>query len=222
VIEEILPDEVSAIEARNDLSNVTLFAAEEASVGRAVEKRYREFATGRACAQMALAGLGVPAAPVTTGAQGEPQWPLGVVGSITHCEGYRACAIAHSAKIVTIGIDAECNASLPEGVLPEIARTEELPWLRDLKHDLPRVHWDRLLFSAKESVYKAWYPLAKRWLGFEEALVTVDPSTETFSARLMVSGPLLAGRRLEGFSGRWLVRDGLVLTAIALVAQSAP
>jgi 4'-phosphopantetheinyl transferase EntD len=86
---------------------------------------------------------------------------------------------------------------------------------------MPAVHWDRLLFSAKESVYKAWFPLAKRWLGFEDAVVTLDPSAETFAARLLVSGPLLGGRRLTGFSGRWLIRDGLVLTAIALPAPPA-
>jgi 4'-phosphopantetheinyl transferase EntD len=69
----------------------------------------------------------------------------------------------------------------------------EVARLHDQKRDLPGVHWDRLLFSAKESVYKAWFPLAKRWLGFEEAVVTVDASTETFVAQLLVSGPLLLG-----------------------------
>ena len=108
----------------------------------------------------------------------------------------RACAIAFSTDIVTIGIDAEQNVPLPGGVLSQIARADELPWLRRLKHDVPSVHWDRVLFSAKESVYKAWYPLTKRWLGFEDAIVTVDPLTGTFCARLTVSGPMQASRRL--------------------------
>jgi 4'-phosphopantetheinyl transferase EntD len=67
-------------------------------------------------------------------------------------------------------------------------------------------------------VYKAWFPLAGRWLGFEDAVVTVDPSEGSFSARLLVSGPLLADGQLTAFSGRWLVRDGLVLTATAVPA----
>jgi 4'-phosphopantetheinyl transferase EntD len=221
VIEAILPDAVIAVEAREDPSGIVLFPAEEAAIGRAVEKRRREFTTARACAREALSRLGLPASAVTNGARGEPRWPAGVVGSITHCEGYRACAIARSTDMATIGIDAEPHAALPEGVLSDIAGAQELSWLSARRHEFPGVHWDRLLFSAKESVYKAWFPLAKRWLGFEDALVTVNASAETFAAGLLVPGPPVDGRRLTGFSGRWLVRDGLVLTAIALPAGPA-
>jgi 4'-phosphopantetheinyl transferase EntD len=220
MIDTILPDEVIAVETRQDSANGVLFPAEVAALGRAVEKRRREFTTARACARMAFKQLGLPPVPVTTGERGEPQWPSGLVGSITHCEGYRACVVARSTDMMTIGIDAEPNAPLPAGVLLEIARSEELPWLRSLKHDVPEVHWDRLLFSAKESVYKAWYPLAKRRLGFEDAVLMVEPSTGTFRARL-ASGPVLKGRRLTDLSGRWLVQDGLLLTVVALATSPA-
>ncbi|MGA8363771.1 MAG: 4'-phosphopantetheinyl transferase superfamily protein [Solirubrobacteraceae bacterium] len=218
MLEEILPSEVVAAETREDAMDVVLFPAEEVIVGQAVEKRRREFTTVRACAREAFARLGLPAVPVTSGERGEPQWPSGVVGSITHCESYRACALARSHEIATVGIDAEPNAPLPDGVLEDIARAEELPWLERLHREEPAVHWDRLLFSAKESVYKAWFPLARRWLGFEDAIVTVDSVRHTFSARLLVPGPAFAGLPLEGFCGRWLMREGLVLTAIALAA----
>jgi 4'-phosphopantetheinyl transferase EntD len=221
VIEEILPDGVIAVEAREDPLDIVLFPAEEAAVGRAVEKRRREFTTARACARIAFARLGLPPQPIPTGDRGEPQWPAGVVGSITHCDSYRACAIARATEMVTVGIDAEPNAPLPSGVLSEIAGAEELTWLRPLKHAAPAVHWDRLLFSAKESVYKSWFPLAKRWLGFEDAVVTVDPSRGTFRARLLVQGPLIDNLPLTELSGRWLVSDGLVLTAIVLPLSGA-
>jgi 4'-phosphopantetheinyl transferase EntD len=218
MIEEILPAPVVAVEARHDSPGDALFAVEEAAVEHAVEKRRREFTTGRACAHDALARLGLPRSPILSGERGEPRWPAEVVGSITHCDGYRGCAVARVSEIATIGIDAEVNAALPAGVEAEIARPEERSWLRELKREAPAVHWDRLLFSAKESVYKAWFPLTKLWLDFEEAAVTVDPSAGAFSARLLVSGPLLGTRRVTEFSGRWLVRDGLILTAIALPA----
>jgi 4'-phosphopantetheinyl transferase EntD len=218
MIEEILPEAVISVEAWNDPPDLVLFPAEAAAVGRSVEKRRREFTTARACVHEALTQLGLAPGPVTTGEKGEPQWPPGVVGSITHCDGYRACAVARSTEVAAIGIDGEPNAALPEGVLPEVAGDAELLWLAELQRDVPRVHWDRLLFSAKESVYKAWFPLAGRWLGFEDAVVTVDPSEGSFSARLLVSGPLLADGQLTAFSGRWLVRDGLVLTATAVPA----
>ena len=222
MIGAILPDGVIAVEARDDSIPSALLPAEEASIRSAVETRREEFTTARACARAALARLGLPPIAITIGERGEPEWPAGLVGSITHCEGYRGCAVARSTEIATVGIDAEPNAPLPEGVLSGVARTEELSGLSDLKHAAPAIRWDRLLFSAKESVYKAWYPLAKRWLGFEDAIVAFDTDSGLFEARLLVSGPEVAGRPLTGFSGRWLACDGLVLTAIAVPTSTTP
>ena len=129
MIEAILPGTVIAVEAREDPVDILLFPAEEASVGQAVEKRRREFTTARACARAALSQLGLPPSAIPSGERGEPHWPSGVVGSITHCDGYRACAIAHSTDILSIGIDAELHAALPEGVLSDIAGIQELSWL---------------------------------------------------------------------------------------------
>jgi 4'-phosphopantetheinyl transferase EntD len=218
VIEEILPPGVLVVAACDDEAEASLFPEEELVVGRAVEKRRREFTTARMCARAALQELGFPPAPILTGERGEPLWPEGVVGSITHCDGYRACAVARSSEIVTVGIDAEPNAALPSGLLGDIARPEERPGLRRLGSEFPEVHWDRLLFSAKESVYKAWFPLAKRWLGFEDAVIGFDPSAGTFTARLLVSGPPSVDGSLQGFAGRWMARDGIILTAIAVSA----
>ncbi len=216
----LLPPAVVAVEAFTDDPGAVLFPEEEATLARSVDKRRREFTTARICAHRALTGLGVPPVPVLRGPRGEPQWPSGVIGSITHCAGYRAAAVARSTDIATIGIDAEPNEVLPEGVLDQIALPEEHDWLGPLMRGDPAVHWDRLLFSMKESVYKAWFPLARRWLGFEDAALTVDPVGGTFSARLLVDGPVLPQGRvsgsLTGFTGRWLARNGLVITAITV------
>jgi 4'-phosphopantetheinyl transferase EntD len=219
VIEEILPADVAAAESRDDPPAATLFSEEEAPVARAVHKRRREFTTARMCARRAMAELGLPPMPLPPGPKGEPQWPPGLVGSITHCAGYRAAAAAHTGDVRTIGIDAETHRALPGSVAKTISLPEERAWVRQLSRTDPGVWWNRLLFSAKESVYKAWFPLAGRWLGFEQAAITVDPDG-TFSARLLVAGPRVDDRELDGFNGRWLVRDGLVLTAIALTAAT--
>ena len=76
------------------------------------------------------------------------------------------------------------------------------------------MHWDRLLFSAKESVYKAWFPLTGRWLGFQDAMVTVDPSRGTLCASLLVPGPILDGNYVERLDGRFAVTRDLILTAV--------
>jgi 4'-phosphopantetheinyl transferase EntD len=216
VIEAILPAAVVVEEARKDTLGFSLSSEESAALGRAVEKRRREFTTARLCARRALARLDLPPASIPSGPHGEPLWPAGVVGSITHCDGYRACALARRADLFALGIDAEPNEPLPAGVLDAIACSEEHALVRRLARLFPAAHWDRLLFSAKESIYKAWFPLVGRPLGFEDARLTIDPRRGVFSARLLVSEDLPRDLCLRDMTGRWLARDGLLFTAIAI------
>jgi 4'-phosphopantetheinyl transferase EntD len=220
VLERLLPESVAVVATTGDRS-VELFPVEREALGQAVEKRRREFVTARACAREALATLGIPPQPIPTGSRGEPVWPDGVVGSITHCAGYRACAVAAESDLTTIGIDAEVAEPLPQGLIGDIALLEERQAIEQLAAADPSLSWDRLLFSIKESIYKAWFPLTRSWLGFEDASVSIDRERGTFAAHLLVPGPTLHGRQLDGFRGRWLIADGLVLSAIALpVARS--
>jgi 4'-phosphopantetheinyl transferase EntD len=212
MIERILPAQVVTAVAYDDPADAVLLPEEEPAVARAVDKRRREFTTVRWCARRALAGLGLPPAPITPGDKGAPSWPDGVVGSLTHCDGYRAAAVARAGDITTIGIDAEPHGPVPEGVLEIVARAEELIMLDDLRRASPGVHWDRVLFSAKETVYKAWFPVTGRWLGFEDASLALDPGG-TFAARI-----LLPDAPYQEFSGRWAVSEGLAVTAIAVPA----
>ena len=216
MIGDILPPQVAVAEAFGDLPHVVLFPDEEAVISNAVDKRRNEFATARACARDALAKLGMPPVPIVPGLRGAPQWPPGVVGSITHCAGYRASAVARDRDVVTVGLDAEPHDDLPPGVLGAVASSREQARLAALAAARPDVCWDRMLFSAKESVYKAWFPLTHRWLNFEDASVDIDPVSRTFTARLMVDGPVVNGAALTRFDGRWLVRDGLIVTAIVI------
>jgi 4'-phosphopantetheinyl transferase EntD len=217
MLERILPPSAVVRETRGELE-AALYPEEEAIVERAVAKRRKEFTTARACAREALAELGKPPGAILSGTKGEPLWPPGIVGAITHCEGYRACALARSNELRSIGVDAEPDLPLPSGLLGDIALPEEREQLRELAQRTPATHWDRLLFSIKESVYKAWFPLTESWLGFEDATISIDLAKQSFSARLLVPGPLIDGCELGGFSGRWLADEGLVAAAIALPA----
>ncbi|QFZ22139.1 4'-phosphopantetheinyl transferase family protein [Saccharothrix syringae] len=219
MITDLLPPPVSAVDSFGDPDGAVLFPEEEEHVAKAVDKRRREFTTGRHCARTALAALGFPPAPLLPGPKREPLWPAGVVGSITHCQGYRAAAVGLVGQVRTIGIDAEPNEPTPDGVLEAIAVPGELARMPALRAAGDKVAWDRLLFSAKETVYKAWYPLARRWLGFEDAEVTLNPDDGTFSARILVEPPVVDGFTLDGFTGRWLAREGFVVTAIAVPAR---
>lgn len=222
MIEEILPAAVAAEEAFDDPPDVSLFPEEEALLARAVDKRRREFTTARMCARQALARLGFEAVPILPGRRGAPQWPAGLVGSMTHCAGYRAAALAPASQLLGLGIDAEPNEAVPDGVFDLISRPEERARLSELEDGAPGVWADRLLFSAKESVFKVWFPLTGRELGFKEATLTFAPGEQTFHARVLADVPepasTMASRDVDvsEFRGRWLVHDGLLATAVVV------
>jgi 4'-phosphopantetheinyl transferase EntD len=218
LLERILPQEVAVVEAFSDDPDAVLFPGERAVIARAVAKRRIEFATARACARAALARLGEQPAPILRGPRGSPQWPTGVTGSITHCDGYRAAAVARISHTVALGLDAEPNARLPDGVPETIALAEERDHIAALAAAEPGICWDRLLFSSKESVYKAWFPMTQRWLDFKSAHITIDPEGGTFRARLLVPGPLVDGAPLNVMHGRWVAARGLLATAIVVRA----
>ncbi|MYQ78586.1 MULTISPECIES: 4'-phosphopantetheinyl transferase family protein [unclassified Streptomyces] len=225
MINSVLPPEVAAMSVFGDLSSMDghgLFPAEVATIAHSVPRRRAEFTTVRLCARRALGRLGVPPVPLVPGKRGAVEWPAGVTGSMTHCTGFRAAAVARSEVAASLGIDAERNEPLPEGILEVVSLPRERAAIAALTRQRPDVHWDRLLFSAKESVFKTWYPLTRRELDFTEAELQFDLGTRTFSARLLVPGPVVAGRRHGTFSGRWTAGRGFVLTAIVLPGRADP
>ncbi|WBC09298.1 4'-phosphopantetheinyl transferase superfamily protein [Micromonospora sp. WMMA1947] len=220
MIGTLLPAGAMAVEAFADRPGETPYPGEEDLVARAVATRRQEFVTARRCAREALARLGYAPAPIRPGPRREPVWPAGVVGSITHCTGYRAAAVAPAGALAGLGIDAEPHEPLPDGVAGVVTVAGEPERLAALRAADPATHWDRLLFSAKESVYKAWYPLTGRWLGFEEAELTFDRDGR-FTARILVDGTRAdGGPPLDVLDGRWLVDGGLLLTAVAVPHRS--
>lgn len=177
----------------------------------AVERRRREFATGRACARRALAALGAPAhGPLPRDARGAPVWPDGTLGSITHCTGYRAAVAARAGEALALGIDAERRARpLSERATHAIATKWETHQLLSLQREVG-IPWSTLLFSAKEAVYKAWHPHARRPLSFRDAEVRIQPVDE--------GGGVLAVRptrlALPELSGGYRFDDGLLVTVV--------
>lgn len=211
MIGQLLPSCAVTVEADEAAWTADLLPEEAAVVARAVEKRRREFAAGRSCARRALESLGWPAFPVRSGPNREPVWPPDVVGSITHSAGYCAAAVAPRSRLRALGIDAERNVPLEEGVVRLTCSPRELGRLPARAG----VSWPALVFSAKESVYKVWYPLTRRWLGYLDAELTIEPDRGTFAARLLLR-EVPDGFPPEGLQGRFAVTDRHVFTAIAL------
>lgn len=210
MIEEILPSHVASATVFGDEDTGGLWPSEALLMSRAVDSRVREFANGRSCARRALSKIGIKAGPILVGPQREPLWPQGITGSITHCPGYCAAAVALHEETLALGIDAEIDAPLPEGVLSLIASEREATWLAGR---CDATSWGRLLFSAKESVYKALFPLMRRWLDFKEVEINFAPAEQSFHA-VVLSGANTGHIDLTHLHGRYLRREGIILTAI--------
>lgn len=213
----VLPTVVATAELYDDPSDLAPLPEEEPLIARSVAKRRNEFVTVRYCARQALGELGVAPVPILKGDKGEPCWPDGIVGSLTHCEGFRGAVVGRRAEVRSVGIDAEPHGVLPNGVLGAISLPVERAELEALPAGL---HWDRILFCAKEATYKAWFPLTHRWLGFEDAHITFEVdgtgSAGTFRSKILIDPAAEFGPPLTALAGRWTVRGGLALTAIAL------
>jgi len=161
-----LPPEVAIYERRTDVDVESMHADEAAFIGHATPRRQAEFATVRWCARQCFQELGRPFnGPLIPREDRRPTWPTGLVGSFTHCDGFRAAAVGRS-TLVGLGIDAEPNEVLPDRVLGRVAHESEQTHLAELAQVESAIAWDRLLFSAKESVFKAWHPLIDIWIGF--------------------------------------------------------
>jgi 4'-phosphopantetheinyl transferase EntD len=212
VITSLLPPEVQSDEIfARTLPDFDVVAGEEHAVAGVVDARRREFAAVRALARASLSRLGRPPGPILPGAGGAPQWPEAIVGSMTHCTGYAAAAVACATAVCAVGIDAEPDAALPSGVLDLVATFDErsrLPQRGD-------PHWDRLLFSAKESVYKAWFPLTQTWLDHEDVEIVWSQTGSTFRAvgarRLLPTHAALLSR----LEGRWGCAGGILVTTVS-------
>jgi 4'-phosphopantetheinyl transferase EntD len=162
--------------------------------------------------------LGMPESPILKGEKGEPRWPEGVVGSLTHCEGYRGAVVGRASAVRSVGIDAEPHGVLPDGVLDAISLPVERREIAALPDGM---YWDRILFCAKEATYKAWFPLTERWLGFEDAHISfaIDAGSDgsgSFVSRILIDPEARSGPPLTELTGRWSVADGLALAAIVL------
>ncbi|HTQ04308.1 MAG TPA: 4'-phosphopantetheinyl transferase superfamily protein [Polyangiaceae bacterium] len=216
LFEGLFPPGVALAWERSDAPAAALFPEEEALVARAVPKRRLEFAQGRACARRLLAELGVPAAPLLSGEMREPLWPAGVVGSITHDRALCAVVAARADAFAGLGIDLEPDEPLEPGVAARIWSPEEASDAR-LRAVVPFESAAKLVFSAKEAVYKCQFPTTHAYIGFGG--VSVRLGDGAFEATLTESvGVLPRGHR---FIGTWRRVAGEIATAAWLAPPSS-
>lgn len=154
---------------------------------QAAPLRRREFVAGRACASRVLDALGVPLQPIARGSEGEPIWPSGVVGSISHSSGLCAAVGARASQVGALGLDVELDRVATAAFARRICSDAELRQLGASAEALAPV-----VFSVKEACYKLQFPLTRdagAWARIEVLL-----SDGTFTARFdRADGKLASG-----------------------------
>ncbi|MEZ5550279.1 MAG: 4'-phosphopantetheinyl transferase superfamily protein [Pseudomonadales bacterium] len=181
-----------------------LYPEEQVAVAQAIGRRQREFATGRTLARRLMGELGIAPAAIPRGAQRQPVWPAGVVGSLTHAERVAVAALATSAKCRALGIDIEIADRVGPELYPKLFRPAELS----------AIDGDRrlagLMFSAKEAGYKATCALAPRFVAFRDAEIDIDQEQQRFGFRYL--GDHTPSAVMEEGSGRYLFCGPYVLS----------
>ena len=139
-----------------------LLDAEAASIASSVAAVRRASGAARIVARRLLAPFGYAGFALRRGASGEPLWPAGITGSLAHDDTVAVAAVGQQSDVGALGIDIEPAVPLPLDMLALVASPEELPRLADEPLQ------GRLLFAAKEAVYKACYPLDRVFLEFHD------------------------------------------------------
>lgn len=208
-IRSLFPDDIAGSELVDLAQASNLYEEEKALVTNAVPKRVVEFRAGRHCAREALSMLGRRPVPILAKNRA-PIWPEGVVGAITHCDGFCGAVLAAQPLAKGIGFDALPANAVSAQAWTEIASSYE-------QRSTPTPVWRTIAFCAKEAIYKAQYALTHSWLGFQDVSIeSFGPGM--FRARLHrdVShfgrgGDLIVGHYVEDqhviFAGVYLAAD---------------
>ncbi len=182
-----------------------LLPGESETMGRMAEVRQLGFSSGRHCAHLAQGLLGLTPESVLR-EERVPVWPAGSVGAITHSDAI-AAAVA-STTHQGVGIDVEATGRVEESMYRILFTGEEQAELTRLAQAVDEP--DTLMFSAKEAVYKAIYPTGRKYIGFREVEVHLNPDRRTFTMSYL--GEHAPNRAMTRGIGYWTTGVGHVLT----------
>lgn len=189
-------------------------AVEQVATDSMNSKRRNEFAHGRVCARAALALLGLPDRSIPVGASREPIWPDGVVGSISHCSRVAAAAVAHNSEIGGLGIDLETAEPLDTATFELICHAREQAWLSSTDDALT---FSKLIFSAKESIFKCIWPTIGHFVDFQDISIDIDTAAHTFTPVEWTDN--LPAYLIRQINGRYLQQHGWIITTACITRQ---
>ncbi|MCK4711778.1 MAG: 4'-phosphopantetheinyl transferase superfamily protein [Marinosulfonomonas sp.] len=185
------------------------------SLNRAVLSRRAEFLAGRYAARQALVAGHHSVSDIKIGPDRCPDWPKGVVGSISHTDTHAYAAVADKNRYKYIGVDAEyvIDSAQVANIMSTVINQREIGLLRTCGLDFdPAV---TLAFSMKESLFKALYPCVETYFDFKDVEIT-DVDIDKMTVEITVVGNIAESLQKNMlFKGYYKAFDSLILTLIA-------
>ncbi len=188
-----------------------LLGDEVLAIDHVTSARAREFGAGRAAARMAMEQLGHPPRPVLQGDDRAPIWPAGLTGGITHTSRDALAIVTDDPSIRALGLDMEPATPMEPDLWRLICTQNDLLWLAGLG-PTQRGHFAKLIFSAKESFYKAQYQISRTLIDFLDVDLKPDLGTHQFTATLRRDVPGLPAGTMA--RGRFVILGNVIVTAV--------
>jgi 4'-phosphopantetheinyl transferase EntD len=157
----------------DDADEAHLLPEEARSIPARQPAMRRASGAARWIARQLLADIGIGNVAIPRAPSGAPVWPEGIIGSLAHDDDMAVAAVAPVGRIVSLGIDVEPAQPLPDDIFAIVATGADRTGAAD------RRLAGRILFCAKEAVYKAAYPLDREILGYEDIAVDLDTGQAT-------------------------------------------
>ena len=197
--------------------------AERLAMRHAVPSRQIEFARGRHCLRQALQHIGITTAIIPVGEARQPVLPAGILGSISHCDDYVVAACTQQGNIIGLGIDVEKHQPLTPEIQKLILTSSEQQHIKHLsaaeqnikQHAtllLQTYYWEAVIFSIKESFYKALFAVHPFYVDFLQAEVQILDA-QTFSIQPLIA---LAQIGQKSHVGRYAVDDRYIYSSLCI------
>ena len=184
-----------------------LIGSEIVEAGRMKPLRKNAFSSGRYAVHLAQSELGLEPSEILAAGR-RPIWPAGQVGAITHSNDFAAAIV--SCDLLSIGLDIERLGRIKEKLYDKLFTPLELASINEM------ADWEveTVIFSAKESIYKAIYFMLRRYVNFKEVELSLNAEDSSFFVSYI--GEDMTSLRNHETRGYWSVCKDHVLTVVEI------
>lgn len=182
-------------------------------IAQARVERKNEYLCGRVLAQAVLNHHFGLDQPITSMREHLPIWPTHILGSISHSQNKLVVALSNNAIYLGIDIEHWVSSEFAQESAHLILTPSELDlWKSKAAEFFDFARYVSLVFSVKESLYKAVYPTAKQYIDFLEASI-IDINFENQTLTLTFLSEIQQRYQLlEQYQSGWIVEQNHIMT----------